>query len=206
MNNRQANKCREQRQVRWLSLVEPAPRLGTVALGWGGASKKSWNFVKKWVIDLLCWKNTSNLSRIQQTSTNQSWWYDSAIFGAAQELPRADLHTWAEVHTLFKASKNRNLLCDWEKNMVLSDDTPFNPLVHHHVSLHFTMIFPSFSLWKWPHPRPATVQTFPALFKEGRMVVSMRSGGGVSLGQPDAMVYHVDWSFIYIYIHTGMMM
>ena len=146
MNKRQANKCCEQWQVRWLSLVEPAPaRLGTVALGWGGASsEKVMKFrVCGWFI---CYVEKTH--RIFLGYNKPKLVNDSAIFGAAQELPRADLHTWAEVHALFKASENRNLLCDWKKNMVLSDDTPFNPLVHHHVSLHFTIIFPSFSLFK----------------------------------------------------------
>jgi len=150
--------------VRWLSLVEPAPaRLGTVALGWGGASsEKVMKFrVCGWFI---CYVEKTH--RIFLGYDKPKLVNDSAIFGAAQELPRADLHTWAEVHALFKASENRNLLCDWKKNMVLSDDTPFNPLVHHHVSLHFTIIFPSFSLLKWPQPRhganlPGTLQGRP---------------------------------------------
>ena len=105
-----------------------------------------------WVIYLGCWKNTSNLSRTQQTKAGETILQFLALPKSYLEL----ICTLEQRSTPFsKPPKIETCCVIGKKYMVLSDDTPFNPLVHHHVSLHFTIIFPSFSLLKWPHPRPA---------------------------------------------------
>jgi hypothetical protein len=175
-----------------------------------------------WVIYLGCWKNTSNLSRTQQTKAGETILQFLALPKSYLEL----ICTLEQRSTPFsKPPKIETCCVIGKKYMVLSDDTPFNPLVHHHVSLHFTIIFPSFHHHfpfifptKMATPPPRQTRCKPSRHSSRTAAWWYRCDQGevwalvsrmlVTTG--GCMYYHIDWSFMYIYIiiyiYTGMMM